>query len=180
MKTNRKTLLKRTVALLLTICSLLAMVPAASAEGAEVPAVDFEILTGSVIGEFNFVSTSFGAVSEVNGHDYLFIPHHKTLFVYDLDTWEKVDEEYLGMTNGYGCFVDSNGIVWVYGSKNAMLRYDPVTGNANWTSTWTTTEGSGHIHDVVEVNGKLYMGTYNKAELVEYDPATDTFTNLGA
>ena len=180
MKTNRKSLLKRTVALLLTICSLLAvMVPAASAEGAEESAVDFEILTGSVVGAFEFGAFGFGAIGEVNGHDYLFIPHNKVLYVYDLDTWEKVDEKYLGFTNGYGCLVDSNGIVWAYGSKPSLFRFDPVTKEGKWTSTWTTTEGSGHIQDVIEVNGKFYMGTYNKAELAEYDPATDTFTNLG-
>ena len=55
MKTKRKSLLKRTLALLLTICSLLAvMVPAVSAEETEGSSVTFEQLTGSVSGDFTF------------------------------------------------------------------------------------------------------------------------------
>lgn len=167
----------RTIAMLLTICMLLSvMIPAVSAEAAENSNVEYVELTEGLVRRFSFGVSYSCTDSEVNGHDYLYVPHGKILFVYDLDEWKKVDEQWVGLNQGYGAYVDSDGIVWVHGSKPSLYRYDPVNKTGKWVSSFAS---SGFVHDVIEVNGKLYLGTSLKGKMYEYDPDTDTYQDLG-
>ena len=145
--------------------------------------VDVESLMLSPIGEFEVGNNDFVATSVVNGHDYLYVALNRAFLVYDLDTMEKVDEEYAGMSESDGIFIDSDGIVWMYGQSSKLFRYDPVTGQGRSVSQAQINNGSSsgvNIYYPIEVNGKLYTGSYPDGHLVEYNPNTDTYTDLGS
>ena len=178
--------------MLLTMHMLLStMTPFASAEeliqetiadfGGDVSsAIQGETLLTPLISEFEVGNNDFVATSQVNGHDYLYVPHNTQLYVYDLTTFQKVDEENIGMSESDGAFVDSNGIVWVYGQEAYLYRYDPVTGTGTKTAKLYI-DGSAsktQLFCPVEINGVLYVGTYPNAHIAAYDPNTDTFTDV--
>ena len=143
-----------------------------------VEAVD---LMSSVITNFNVGNNDFVATSVVKGHDYLYVPHNGVMYVYDLDTFSKVDEEKIGMSETDGIFIDSKGIVWVYGQAAFMYRYDPFTGMGKKTAKLYVNGSTNktHVYYPIEVDGKLYVGSYNMGELAVYNPDTNAFTNLG-
>lgn len=143
--------------------------------------VESVTLMSSVSTKFNVGNNDFVATSVVNGHDYLYVPHNYNLYVYDLDTRTKVDEESIGFSETDGIFIDSKGIVWVYGQKANMYRYDPYTGMGKSTSVLLVNGSANktHVYYPIEVDGKLYVGSYNYGELAVYNPATNQFTNLG-
>lgn len=176
--------LKQAIAMLLVLCSMLALlVPAASAEASppgELPAVEKETLADGVI--FNKFSSSLTfAVSRVDGQDYAFIPYLNMLFVYNLDSWEQVDMEGMATGSCIGAFVDSNGFVWVYGSKKNLFRYDPwaMAGEIIEVPLMKELEVASLYHPI-EIDGKLYFGTYGSggAHIIEYDPFTGVFVDI--
>ena len=138
-------------------------------------------LKSAVYTKFNVGNNDFVATSEVRGHDYLYVPHNGVLYVYDLDERTKVDEERIGMSESDGIFIDSKGIVWVYGQTAFMYRYDPNTGMGKTTAKLYVngSTNKSHVYYPIEVDGKLYVGSYNMGELAVYNPGSNTFTNLG-
>ena len=143
-----------------------------------------------MLDEFEVGNNDFVATSVVQGHDYLYVPHNSKLFVYDLDTFEKVDEEDIDMPETDGAFVDSNGIVWVYGQTSSLDRYDPIaqTGYKTKPFRGNTNTNKTHVYYPIEVGNELYVGTYNEGRLASYKPPVtlfgytvsgDSFTDLG-
>ena len=159
---------------LVTGIALSAIVPMAYSETAEEVSFESSIesaqLLTPMLEEFEVGNNDFVATSVVNGHDYLYVPHNSKLFVYDLDTFEKVDEEVIDMPETDGALVDSDGIVWVYGQTSVFYRYDPVqqTGYKTAPFRGNTNTSKTHVYYPIEVDGKLYAGTYNEGRLVEY------------
>ena len=139
------------------------------------------VLSDSSLAEFEVGNNDFIATSVVNGHNYLYVPHNMAFFVYDLDTWEKVDEQRIGWQETDGIFVDSKGIVWVYGQNSSLYRYNPLTKELKRSSlTAESLDGfkASVLSDPFELDGKLYFATWGEARIVSYDPATDKFATV--
>lgn len=175
-----KRLLKQAVAMLLALCSLLALlIPAVSAETSAVLEPE-TLLNGVIYNEFGY--NFYYGLGEVSGHDYLYVPFDQMLYVFDLDTWEKVDEQVMAFGTSLGAFVDSSGIVWVYGAKKTLYRYDPVAKEGKLFTLPASKIGFTMVYSPIEVNGKIYFGTYGApggAHILEFDPATGVSTDLG-
>ncbi len=124
---------------------------------------------------------AFGAMAEVNGHDYWFLPiKGQKMLVYDLDAWEMVDEVDTGIGITRGITVDSSGIVWLAGDVTNLVRYDPVAKVAEPTQSYFSVIPAASAFAITEGDdGCLYFGTYKEGYLGKYDPASKTFTNLG-
>lgn len=132
------------------------------------------------LAEFDVGNNDFIATSVVNGHDYLYVPHNNRLYVYDLDTWKKVDEKTMTFSETDGAFVDSSGIVWVYGQAGYLYRYDPYTGEGGNTVKAVLGDfAAGMLCDPFELDGKIYLGTHAQARIISYDPVTKTFAHVG-
>ena len=166
--------LKQTLAILLTLCSLLALlVPAVSADAPTTLEPEM-VIDGLIYNDFGI--SQYYCIGEVNGHDYLFVPVLGTLFVFDLDTWEMVDVQYFESDKTrHSGYMDSKGIVWIYGASAELYRYDPIAKTMMLYSV--PMSGYSKLYSPVEVDGKIYFGTYGAASeggasLVCFDPAT--------
>lgn len=126
-----------------------------------------------------FEVATYSATGMINGEPHLFVPiEGKKLYVYNLETGEKYDEQDTLFTVARGITMDSNGILWIVGSQYFIQRYDPV---ARTMTTYSSFQNYGSsAHDLIAGdNGKLYFGTSDKAAVMEFDPATETFRSLG-
>lgn len=165
---------KITCALLALCVLVLCAMPAFAAETPE------KVHIGSNI--VNVLSPgAFGTMTEVNGHDYWFLPFKGgRMAVYDLDAWKKVDEVETGIPNVRGITVDAEGCVWLAGDVTHLVRYDPVTKAIQTTESYFKTVPAASTFALTTGDdGCLYFGTYKEGYLGKYDPVTDSFTCLG-
>ena len=73
----------------------------------------------------------------------------------------------------YGLVIDQKGIIWVAGrSPNALLRYDPVSGQISQYSP-----PSGIIPYGISVDqlGKVWVGNFTKAKMSRFDPDNNSW-----
>lgn len=130
------------------------------------------------------VAEFYRAVNGVHpstGHDLMYLMFKGgDMLVYDIDTQEIIDKEYIHQTQTKGDTFDKNGNLWICGSGNNIIKYDPVEGKI-----------TRYLFDYSMVNnikkecagivygddGMLYFGYYGW--LFQLNPDTGKFVQLG-
>ncbi len=130
-----------------------------------------------------FETTAYGTTAVVNGQDYLFLPTEgKKMFVYNLDnvTLEAIVKT--PFTTMRGMTTDSDGIVWGVGDNAYVWRYDPYTEvgtrSINYKIEGGIEDTNSGFTIVSDDNGNLYLGSYEKAYIVKYEPQSGKFSKV--
>ena len=126
----------------------------------------------------------YGAVAEVYGHDYYYLPlEGGGMLVYDLDTGELIDKVEIGHSRPYYVCVDQDGRVYVTGKSKTVNIYDPYTQTLEKSPRITDTPGLEGIQDIfsmaIDENGTVWLGGYYGAYIASYDRITKEFTSFG-
>ncbi len=128
---------------------------------------------------------STGAVAEVNGHDYLYLPFEgKVMAVVDLTMGEIVDIVETTCRHPRAIAVGPDGTVWMGSSSKCLAWYDPITQEYNTSPSFINIKGLEMLQQIVYISmsddGKmLYMNCYPGAYLVSYNIETKEFHNYG-
>ena len=89
----------------------------------------------------------------------------------------------LGRSGPYGTVLHPNGKIYLAtNDPGYLMEYDPVTGGVRQISKLHPTLRRDAQMTVVGSDNKIYIGEYNPlggGALGSYDPATDTFTDIG-
>ena len=122
----------------------------------------------------------FFCVTEINGDDYLAVPiSGGKMYIYNLDTWQLVNEVNTGINTPRGIVADENGVVYVGGDAYNLFVYDLNT----WTGKKSTNfnisgVAAGSLYDIhLGDDGMLYTGT-DKGHIMQYNPQTDVFSSI--
>ncbi len=126
----------------------------------------------------------YGAVAEVYGHDYYYLPlEGGGMLVYDLDTGELIDKVQIGNSRPYYACVDNDGRVYVTGKSKFITIYDPITQTTERSPRITDTPGLEGIQDLfsmtIDENGTVWVSGYYGAYLASYDREKKEFTSYG-
>ncbi len=126
----------------------------------------------------------YGAVAEVYGHDYYYLPlEGGGMLVYDLDTGELIDKVAINSSRPYYACVDPDGRVYVTGKSRYLTIYDPYTQEVEHSPKITDTPGLEGIQDIfsmaIDENGTVWLGGFYGAYLASYDRETKAFTSYG-
>ncbi len=73
--------------------------------------------------------------------------------------------------------IDSHGRVYM-AEKECLYRYDPEKRNIEMLGRFSNTEIYSFVA-TIDTDDKLYFGTYPNAKVIQYDPDTGIFTDLG-
>ena len=124
----------------------------------------------------------FGAVSEVNGHDYFYLPlEGGYMLVYDLDTRQLVDKIYTGHTRSTCAAVGPDGRV--YAAYSDLVIYDPDTGESEITPKIKNFPGLEALQNVsgmaIAEDGTIWCGGNYGGYLFSYNTTTKEFTSYG-
>ena len=127
---------------------------------------------------------AFAAVTEVNGHDYYFLPlEGKYMLVYDLDTRELVDKVYTGIKYARHAQVGPDGRIYLASSGYIVWAYDPITKEIEVSPNVINTPGledvQGFTGMAIDEDGIIWLGAYYGGYLVSYNVTTREFTNYG-
>ena len=126
-------------------------------------------------------ATLYGTTAKVNGNDCLFMPTEGgRILVLDLDNEMLIDQFNTPFTVPRGMTTDENGIIWIVGDKTVIFRYDPVSRvGQEFKSYKDLIPDAQSSFDLYYGDGCLYFGTYPSGTVVEYEIATNTYTNYG-
>jgi len=149
----------------------------------------FSPLRTEVVFERPVISAQFyralNGVNPANGHDMLYLMFKGgDMLVYDVDTDEIVDREDIVMTQMKGSVITPDGHIWICGSGNNIIEYDPSN------ATMETVDIVRHRFDYALVNevrhesaglvyggdGLLYFGYYGW--ILSLNPVTGEFKNV--
>ena len=124
---------------------------------------------------------TYGAVMEVNGHDWYFQSlEGGYMLVYDLDTRQLVDKVYTGHARS-NCCVGPDGKVYAYAGN--LVIYDPATGITEYTASVKTGAGletlSGFSGIAIAEDGTVWAGGSYGGYLFSYDVNTKVYTSYG-
>ncbi len=130
-----------------------------------------------------------GALWEVNGHDYYFLPiEGSKMVIFDLDKYA-AGEDALVATVDTGLYyptsatVTQNGKVVVGGDGKRLFIFDTRTMTGWNTPDFRGTSGLEHEGHNVGVHagtdGKIYFGTAYGGHMVQFDIDTKTYLDLG-
>ena len=149
---------------------------------------------GSILVEKNLVPTGeggyMGAVQEVNGHDYFFLPLEGCqMAIYDLDKLVAGEDPLVMMVNT-GLYypthatVTDDGKVIVGGDGKIMFIFNTKTMTGRTTLKFTTNEGlknEGHNSSSFynTQDGLIYIGTASGGHMARYDMQAKAFEDLG-
>ncbi len=127
---------------------------------------------------------SMGALYELNGRDYFFLPlEGGKMAIYDLDGWELVDLVSSGLYYPTSATTTEDGKVIVGGDGRKMFIFDTATMTGKITPDFRsvdTLSDEGHIQGVhAGADGKIYFGTLYGGHMVQYDMDAKTFVDLG-
>ncbi len=130
-----------------------------------------------------FETVVYGAVGEVDGHDYLYLPiEGDRMLVYDLETREKIDSVVTPFDVCRGITVDDDGIVWMVGSAPCVFKYDPFTGATTQYESYKplcdNVANSGFY--LYNTDDHLYFGTSESAHILRFTKATGAYKVYGS
>jgi hypothetical protein len=109
---------------------------------------------------------------------------HTTWFLLAFDTNSgeytqhvaQVDDDYAQ----YGTCVGPDNRFYISSVSGHLSAYDPVHPELGLVDLGQTTPGEGYPFNPSNAfDGKIYMGSYPRAKLISYDPATGQFTDYG-
>ena len=122
----------------------------------------------------------FFCVTELNGDDYLAIPiGGGKMYIYNLDTWQLVNEVNTGINTPRGIVADDNGVIYLGGDSYNLFVYNLN----NWTDKKSANfnisgVAAGSLYDLhIGDDGMIYTGTDN-GHIMQYDPQEDVFTSI--
>ena len=118
----------------------------------------------------------YSIVTEVNGYDYFALPiYGGKMYIFNLDTWQLIDEVNTGIDVPRGITVDDNGVIYLGGTSYSLFTYDLKTNKTGITSRLNINSVSmGSLYDMTYgEDGNLYVGT-DKGHIIQYNPNTDT------
>lgn len=118
----------------------------------------------------------YSIVTEVNGYDYFALPiYGGKMYIFNLDTWQLIDEVNTGIDVPRGITADDNGVIYVGGTSYSLFTYDLKTNKTGITSRLNISSVNlGSLYDMTcGEDGNLYVGT-DKGHIIQYNPNTDT------
>ncbi len=127
---------------------------------------------------------AMGALYEVNGHDYFFLPlEGGKMAIYDLDEWKLVDLVTTGLSYPTSTTVTPDGKVFTGGNGTKMYMFDTKTMTGRLTPDYRTVEtlkGEGVTKGIhAGADGKIYAGSLFGGHLLQYDIDDRTYVDLG-
>ena len=120
----------------------------------------------------------YSIVAEVNGYDYFALPiYGGKMYIFNLDTWQLIDEVNTGIDVPRGITADDNGVIYLGGTSYSLFTYDLKTNQTGTTTNFNKGNVSlGSLYDMTYgEDGNLYVGT-DKGHVIQYNPITDTST----
>ena len=126
---------------------------------------------------------TYGAIMEVSGHDYFFLPvEGGYLLVYDLDTGKLVEKVDTGISRSGDVAVTKDGKIVL--AKASSFIYDPITGEGYHLPNWQSTPGLENTTDpaslFIDEDGRtMWMGSVYGAFIAKYDFVDKEYTYIG-
>ena len=121
------------------------------------------------------------AVFEMNGHDYYLVQlEGGNLYLYNMDTKELEDFHYIPGNRPRTMSVAPDGKVWLTNSWKYMVCYDPTSFTYEKSPLFMPEyKHNGFGHMTFDENGILYANLDQSSHIIQYDPATREYTDLG-
>lgn len=122
------------------------------------------------------------AIFEMNGMDY-YLTHLEggTILLYNLTTGELEKENFASAARPRHMAVAPDGKVWMTGGGKFLYCYDPQENVVTKTKTWMPDEYryNGPSYMTITPEGIIYFTMNQQANIVEYNPETKQFRDLG-
>ena len=112
--------------------------------------------------------------------NYLALPiYGGKMYIFNLDTWQLIDEVHTDIDVPRGITVDDDGMIYLVGTGYSIYKYNLKTNSPSRSAEFNTNGVSlGSAYDIhVGDDGLLYFGT-NNGHIIQYNPKTDTFYQI--
>ena len=122
------------------------------------------------------------AIFEMNGMDYYLTQlEGGTILLYNLTTGELEKENYISTARPRHMAVAPDGKVWMTGAGKFLVCYDPVENTVEKTKTFMPKEykHNGPSYMTITPEGIIYFALNGRGNIIEYNPATKQFRDLG-
>ena len=122
------------------------------------------------------------AIFEMNGMDYYLTQlEGGTILLYNLTTGELEKENYISTARPRHMAVAPDGKVWMTGAGKFLVCYDPQTNTLEKTKYFMPDEykHNGPSYMTITPKGIIYFALSGRGNIVEYNPATKQYRDLG-